>query len=126
MSIFLKKAAEMADGILDLAAWFGNRVESKKSLAKPEDLVGLEGEVVTTIGKGAIGEVMVAFGDARQNFSARANDLNLELMKGETIHVVRSGASVLYVAKGRKPIPVHVEKPVHNHGAGGSCCNHEH
>lgn len=128
MSIFFKKAAEMADGILDLASWFGNRIESKKSVAKPEDLVGLEGEVITTIGKGAIGEVMLSFGDARQNFSARANDMNIELLKGETIHVIRSGASVLYVAKGRKPIKVHVEttpRPTHNHGT-GSCCDHEH
>jgi len=121
----------MADGILDLASWFGNRIESKKSVAKPEDLEGLEGEVTATIGKGSVGEVMVAFGDARQNYSARANDLNIEILKGETIHVVRSGASVLYVAQGRKPIKVHVEtSPTpassHTHGAGGSCCNHEH
>ncbi len=106
---------------------FGSRAE--KGSAKPEDLVGLEGEVVSTIGKGAIGEVMLPVGNGTQNFSARANDLNLELVEGEKIHVVRSGASVLYVAKGRKPIKVHVESPAHNHGhggGGGGCCNHEH
>ncbi len=107
MSILLKKA-------LDL---FGKRT-------KPEDLVGQEGEVTTTIGKGAIGVVTLG----NKTFEARANDLNLELLKGEKIHVIRAGASVLYVAKGRKPIKVHVEiapsRPAqtHNHGGGGGGC----
>jgi hypothetical protein len=104
MSILLKKA-------LDL---FGKRT-------KPEDMVGQEGEVTTTIGKGAIGAVTLG----NKTFEARANDLNIELLKGDKIHVIRAGASVLYVAKGRKPIKVHVEiapsKPsqAHNHGNGG-------
>ena len=41
MDIFLKKAAEIADGALEPATWFGNRIEGKKNLAKPEDIVGL-------------------------------------------------------------------------------------
>lgn len=117
MHMFFKKAAEIADGVLDLASWFGTRIESKKVLARPEDLVGVNAEVTATIQKGAAGEVVVVVADSKLNYSARAFNNNVEYKKGEMVNVVSAGSSVLYVTKDVQ----------NDSNAGGQHrCNHDH
>ena len=125
MDIFFKKAAEMADGVLDLTSWFGKRIESKKNLAKPEDLIGLSAEVTASIKKGAVGEVVVVAGESRLNYSARADDTELEFNKGEMVTVIRAGSSVLFVAKQAKTKDTSKIEDEHK-ADGHSCCNHDH
>ncbi len=123
MSIYLKKAVEIADGVLDLASWLGKRMEGSKELVKPDDLIGLSAEVCATIKKGAVGEVVVVAGASRLNFSARAEDDEAEFKKGDTVKIIRAGSSMLFVADQKFTTSAHdVEAKVEEH----TCCDHEH
>lgn len=124
MSIFLKKAVEIADGVLDLANWLGKRMEGSKDLVKPDDLVGLSAEVSATIKKGCVGEVVVVAGDSRLNYSARSLKDDVEFRKGDVVEVIRAGSSMLFVAEPRTRVEGNIEaKP---HGGEHSCCDHDH
>ncbi len=98
MRELFKKTAEIADGMLDFLGWFGQRIEGSKNLARAEDLVGLSAEVTATINRGGVGEVVVAAGDSRLNYSARAEDASAAFKKGEIVKVLRVASSLLYVA----------------------------
>jgi hypothetical protein len=124
MDLFFKKAAEMADGVLDLAGWIGKRIECKKSLvAHPDDLIGLSAEVTATINKGGAGEVVVVADNARLNYSARAENDQQEFKKGEMVTIIRAGTSLLYVAQGA---PKQSGDRANDKSGDHSCCDHAH
>lgn len=99
MDPILKKAAEFADGMLDLISWMGNRMESKKKLATPEDVIGLNAEVTIPIKKGQTGEVIVVHENTRLTYGARGTDSDAEFHKGEIAVVSRVASSLVYVEK---------------------------
>lgn len=99
MDPILKKAAEFADGMLDLISWMGNRMESKKKLATPEDVIGQNAEVTIPIKKGQTGEIVVVFENTRLTYGARGSDSQQEFHKGETAIVDRVASSLVYVRK---------------------------
>lgn len=122
MSIFLKKAVEIADGVLDLAGWLGKRMEGSKELVRPIDLIGLSAEVSATIKKGGVGEVVVVAGESRLNYSARAENGDAEFKKGDTVKVVRAGSSMLFVVDSKSNLKESTEAKGDEH----DCCDHEH
>ncbi|MBX9671389.1 MAG: hypothetical protein K2X93_27620 [Candidatus Obscuribacterales bacterium] len=123
MSIYFKKAVEIADGVLDLASWLGKRMEGSKELVKPDDLIGVSAEVCATIKKGGVGEVVVVAGASRLNFSARAEDGDAEFKKGDAVKIIRAGSSMLFVADEKFTTSLHdVDAKVEEH----TCCDHEH
>lgn len=99
MDPILKKAAEFADGMLDLISWVGNRVESKKRLATAEDVIGQNAEITIPIKKGQTGEVIVVFENTRLTYGARGADTEAEFHKGEIALVQRVAGSLVYVEK---------------------------
>lgn len=104
MDTFFKKAAELANGVLDLASFIGSRMEGKRNLAKTEDMVGLTAEVTTPIGKGSVGEVVLVVNECRLNYAARCEDPDTEFTKGEFAIITKAGTSVLFVDKSKKQI----------------------
>jgi hypothetical protein len=105
MDPILKKAAEFADGMLDLISWMGNRMESKRKLASPDDIIGLQAEVTIPIKKGQTGEVIVVVEGGRLNYGARGSDSEQEFHKGEVVVVSRSVSSLVYVEKRKESPP---------------------
>lgn len=99
MDPILKKAAEFADGMLDLISWMGNRMESKKKLATPEDVIGQNAEVTIPIKKGQTGEIIVVFENTRLTYGARGINSEQEFHKGEIAVVERVASSLVYVRK---------------------------
>jgi hypothetical protein len=99
MDPILKKAAEFADGMLDLISWMGNRMESKRKLASPDDIIGSQAEVTIPIKKGQTGEIIVVVEGGRLNYGARGSDPEQEFHKGEVVVISRSVSSIVYVEK---------------------------
>jgi len=111
MDPILKKAAEFADGMLDLISWVGNRVESKKRLATAEDVIGQNAEITIPIKKGQTGEVIVVFENTRLTYGARGADTEAEFHKGEIAVVQRVAGSLVYVEKRKDANEKSLSKP---------------
>ena len=89
--------ANVANQILDVISWLGQKLNSSGNVFRMEDAKGALAEVSTPIPRGGVGEVTVIVGQTRKNYSAKAVRPEEEFNRGTRVRIAEVGVSTMYV-----------------------------
>lgn len=96
---FVDQFAETANNILDLAAWFNSRLNTRGGVFKVEEAKGTLAEVSLSIPAGGTGEVTVIMGQTRKNYPAKALRDGEEFQRGSKVRIADVAVSTMYVER---------------------------